>query len=170
MSGFAGFFRDRFVLSSRNHACVGVLLIRLERRLRAVHFRHIRPQLLRTVATALADMKRNDLACRLVHSDPAPLRSGLLLPEAPHLVCFNLKTPHEPIPWGRNGLHLEMIRQRLKTSDDTRQEPPDTDANRAANAVQGDFSQRKRSTTVRCSSPIPRLSACKTHARPHALH
>lgn len=101
--GFTDFFRDRFVLLSWDHALVGFILIRIEHRLRALHLWQIRPQLLRTITTAIADVKRNDLACLLVHGDPEPLLVGLLFHEATHLIRFHLKTPYDHILWGRHG-------------------------------------------------------------------
>ena len=53
MIGFAGVFRDRFVPLCWNHPCIGVVLIRIERRLRAVRLRQVRPQLFRAVTAAI---------------------------------------------------------------------------------------------------------------------
>ena len=60
--GFPGFLRDGFGASHRNHAVIGVILIRMERGLLTVYRRDLGPQRFGTVATAIADVKRNDLA------------------------------------------------------------------------------------------------------------
>ena len=79
MIGFPRVLRDGFVLCRRNDPCVDGILIDIERRLLTVHRRKIRPQLLRTLVTAIPDMERNDLPCLFVHGDPDPLFVGLFL-------------------------------------------------------------------------------------------
>ena len=139
MIDFPGVLRDGFVLCRRNDPCVDGLLIGRECRLLTVHRRKIRPQLLRTLVTAIPDMERNDLPGLFVHGDPDPLFVGLLLHKAPHLVRFHFKTPNKHIPGRRHGPHMQMIRQGRKAGDDKVHEPSDTDANRAAHAMEGDF-------------------------------
>src|SRR5262249_9978955 len=92
----------------------------------------------RAFATAISDVKRDDVARLLVHGNPDPLPVGLLLHEALHLVGFRLKTPHDHVTWGRHGLYMQMIRQRLKAGHHEVHEPPDTDPNGATDAVQID--------------------------------
>jgi hypothetical protein len=71
-----------------------------------VHRGKVCPQLFRTVVTAIPHVERDDLTRPLVHGDPNPLLVGLLLHEAPHLICFNLKTSNDHIMWGRHGLYM----------------------------------------------------------------
>ena len=54
--GFPGFLRDGFVSSHRNHALIGVILIRMKRGLFPVYQRELGPQLFGTVATAIPPM------------------------------------------------------------------------------------------------------------------
>ena len=77
--GFAGFFGDGFVLHRRNDPCVDGILIRIEHRLLAVHRRKIRPQLFRTVVTAIPNVERANLPGLLIHGKPHPLLVGLFL-------------------------------------------------------------------------------------------
>jgi hypothetical protein len=58
---FPGFLRDGFVPSSRHHPFGGFLLIRMKCGLVMGHPRHIGPELLGTVATAMANVTRNAL-------------------------------------------------------------------------------------------------------------
>lgn len=139
MIGCAGVFRDRFVPLCWNHPCIGVVLIRLARRLRAVRLRQVRPQLFRAVTAAIADVKGNDLTRLLVHGDPDPLPIGLLLHETPHFVGFRLKTSYDHIIRGDNGLPIQMIGQCSKAGNHEVHEPADTDTNGATDAVQRDF-------------------------------
>jgi hypothetical protein len=117
VSSFPGFLGDGLMLSSRNHAFVDFILIRKERRLLTVHRGKGCPQLFRTVVTAIPHVERDDLTRLLVHGDPDPWFVGPLLHDAPHLIGFHLKTSNDHITWGRNGLHMQMIRQRLKARD-----------------------------------------------------
>jgi hypothetical protein len=43
------------------HTCVDLVLIHKQRSLLAIHRRHVRPQLLRTLSTAVADVQGNDV-------------------------------------------------------------------------------------------------------------
>ena len=61
MIRFAGVLRDGFVLCRRNDPGVDRILIGIECRLLTVHRRQIRPQLPRTLVTAIPDMEGNDL-------------------------------------------------------------------------------------------------------------
>src|SRR6516164_4534515 len=67
MVGFAGVLRNGFVLCRRNDPGVDRILIYIECRLLTVHRRQIRPQLPRTLVTAIPDMEGNDLQCLFVH-------------------------------------------------------------------------------------------------------
>ena len=136
--GFAGVFGDRLVPLCWNHSCIGVVLIRMEPSLFTVHLGQVRPQLFRAFTTTISDMKCDHLARLLVHGSPDPLPVGLPLHKAPHLVGFRLKTPHDHITWGCNRLYMQMTRQRLKAGNHEVDEPPDTDPNGAADAVQRD--------------------------------
>src|SRR5882672_1653768 len=84
-------------------------------------------------------MKRDDLARLFVHGDPDPVWGGLLLHKTPQLVCLHVQTSDKHSMGGRNGLHMEMLRHRRKAGNYEVHEPPDTDTNGTANAVQGDL-------------------------------
>jgi hypothetical protein len=135
MIGFPGVLRDGFVLCRRNDPCVDGIWIGIERRLLTVPRRQIRPQLLRTLVTAIPDVERHDLPGLFVHGDPDPLFVGLCFHKAPHLVRFHLKTPNEHIPGRGHGPSMQMVRQHCKAGDHKVHEPLDTDANGAANAM-----------------------------------
>ena len=137
--GFAGFFGDGFMLCRRNDPGVDGILIRRERRLLAVCCRYIRPQLFRTLMTAIPHVERNDLPCLLVHGDPDPLLVSLFRHKAPHLVRFYLKTPDDHLSWSRDRPHMQMIRQRRKAGSYKAHKPSDTDTHGPANAMEGDF-------------------------------
>src|SRR5262252_371667 len=113
------------------------ILIRIEGRLLAVHRRQIGPQLLRALMTAITDVESNDLPRLLVHRDPHPWLVGLFRHEAPHLIRFHLQTPDDHLPGSRDRQHMEMIRQRRKASDDKAHQPPDTDTDCPADAMEG---------------------------------
>ena len=84
--GFASFLRDGFVSLRWNHPCVSVILVRMKRGLFPVYQRDLGSECFGTVATPIADMKRNDLACLRIHGNPDPLPVGLLLHKTPHLI------------------------------------------------------------------------------------
>jgi len=139
MVGCPGVLRDGCVLRYWNNPRVDGILIGIECRLLTGDCRNIGPQLFRTVGAAGSHRERNDWPCLLVHRDPDPLFTRLLLHEAPHLVHFDLKTPYEHIPGRGHGPHIQMVRQRRKTGNHKIHEPSDTDADRTANAMEGDF-------------------------------
>lgn len=80
--GFPGFLRDRFGLSRRNHAGVGIIWIRVKGGLLAVDRRNVGPHLSAPLSTAIPHMKRNDVARLPGHRNPDPLLVGLLPHEA----------------------------------------------------------------------------------------
>jgi hypothetical protein len=84
--GFPGFLGDGFVSNRWNDALRGVILIRMERGLFTVHSRELGPQRFDAVATAIADVKRHDLAGVGVHGEPKLLRVGFLPHKAPQLI------------------------------------------------------------------------------------
>src|SRR5262249_22928056 len=83
--------------------------------------------------------ERNDLPGLLVHSEPHPLLVGLVLHEAPHLIGFHLQTPDEHLPRSRDRQHMQMIRQRCKAGGYKAHQPPDTDADGTADAMEGNL-------------------------------
>jgi hypothetical protein len=89
--GFAGMLRDGLVPLCRNHSGIGVVLIRTECGLRTVHPRDLGPQLLGTVTTAIAHVKRHDLARLGLHRNPEPWPIGLLRNKAPQLISFGFQ-------------------------------------------------------------------------------
>jgi hypothetical protein len=81
-----GEWEDRMLVET-----VDFILVRVEGRLFTVYHRKIRPELLAAVATAIPDMKRNDLAGDRIHSDPDPLFVRFLLHKAPHFIGFRFQ-------------------------------------------------------------------------------
>src|SRR5262245_51641333 len=77
---------------------------------------------------------------------------AFFLHKAPHLVRFHLQMPDDHIPGRCHGPHMLMVRQRCKAGGDKMHEPSDTDANRAANAMEGDFltESRDRDHSITC--------------------
>jgi hypothetical protein len=138
MLGFLGVLRDGLVWRYRHHPRIDSRLIGRECRLLTVDCRNIGPPLLRTVVAAVSRGERHDWPRLRVHRDPDPWFVRLLLHEAPHRVRFHLKTPDEPIPGSRYGQHMQMVRQRRKADSPQTHEPSETDANRAAHAMEGD--------------------------------
>src|SRR5215510_10440679 len=139
MIGFAGMLCDGFVLRRGNDPGVDRILIRIEHRLLAVHRRQIGPQLLRTRVTAIPDVEGNDLPCLLVHSEPHPLLVGLLLHEAPRLIRFHLQTLNDHLPGSHDRQYMQMIRQRRKAGNHQAHQPPNTDADCTADAMEGNL-------------------------------
>src|SRR5262249_38203870 len=91
-----------------------------------------------TVVAAVSHVKRHELPRLLVHRAPDPLCVRLLLHEAPHRVRFHLKTPDEPIAGRGHGPHMQMVKQRCTAGSQKTHAPSETDANRAAKAMEGD--------------------------------
>ena len=139
MIGFPGVLRDGFVLRRRNDPGLDRILIGIEHRLLTGHRGQIRPQLLRTLVTAIPDMEGKDLPCLFVHGDPHPLLVSLFRHEAPHLIRFHLQTPDGHLPGNHYRQHMEMIRQGRKAGDDKVHQPPETDAHCTTDAMEGDF-------------------------------
>ena len=77
--GFPRFLRDGFMPLCRDDPLVGVVLIRMEGRPFAVYYGDVGLQRFSAVATAIPDVKRNDLACLGIHGDPHPLLVRFLL-------------------------------------------------------------------------------------------
>jgi hypothetical protein len=127
------------VLRRRHDPCVDGLLIRIERRLLAVHHRKVGPSLFRTLVTAITDVERKDVPCLLVHGNLHSWRVRFLRHTAPQLTGFHLQTPNERVPRSRDRPHRQMIRQRGKAGSHKTREPSDTDAHGPANAMQRDF-------------------------------
>jgi hypothetical protein len=68
--GEPGCLRDRFVAVGGNHAGIHYILIRVERGLLSIHRWKVRPQLPCALATAITNMKGNDLAGGSVDGQP----------------------------------------------------------------------------------------------------
>ena len=74
--GFARQLADRFVLRRRHHLRIDDILLRVQRGVLTVGWRHLRPQVLGTFVAAIAHVKGNDLAGLGIQSDPHPLLVG----------------------------------------------------------------------------------------------
>src|SRR5262249_37603612 len=59
--------------------------------------------------------------------------------EAPPLIRFHLQPPDEHFPGSHDRQHMEMSRQGHKAGDDTVHQPPEPDAPRTTEAMEGDF-------------------------------
>jgi hypothetical protein len=135
--GFPGFLRDGLVSSHRNHALIGVILIRMERGLLTVYQRDLGPQFFGIVATAIPDVKRHGLAGGGVHGDPNPLPVGLLLRKAPHLIGFGFQPWKHHVGWAIRELNMSVIRTGGKALHHKVQEPRETDTHRPTDPAQG---------------------------------
>jgi hypothetical protein len=103
---FPRFLRDGLVSIRWYHALVGFILICVECGLFTVHLWNSRSQFFGTVATAIADVKRHDLARLLIQGDLDPWLVGLLLHEAAHLIGFSLQMAQHHLARTPCGLHL----------------------------------------------------------------
>jgi len=84
-------------------------------------------------------MESHDLTCLFVHGDPHPLLVRFFRYEAPHLIRFHLQTPDDHFPGSHDRQPMKMIRQGRKAGDEKVHEPPETDAHRTTDALEGDF-------------------------------
>ena len=105
----------------------------------AAHYhRQIRPQLPRTLVTAIPHMEGNDLPCLFVHGNPHPWLMRFCRHDAPHLIRFHLQTPADHFPGSHDRQHMEMSRQGRKAGDEKVHQPPETDAHCTTDAMEGD--------------------------------
>ena len=139
MIGCAGVLRDGLVLCRRNDPSVDRLWLRIACRPLTVHRRQIRPQRLRARVIAIPDMEGQDVPRLLVHGDPPPWLVRFFRHDAPYLIHFHLQTPDEHFPGRHDRQHMEMIRQGRKAGDDKVHQPPEIDAHRTTDAMEGDF-------------------------------
>ena len=112
--GFAGQFADGVVLCSGNDTDIDHILVRITRRLLTIDFRNVGPQLPSPFATAIPDVKGNDLTALGLHCKPSPLLVRLLLHETRHFIGFDLKRLDHDVRVTRDRLDIEMIGQSLK--------------------------------------------------------
>ncbi len=134
--GFPRVLRDGFVPLRWNHACVGVLLIRMEDGLFLVDQRNLGPERFGTLTTAITHVKRNDLAGDGVHSDPDPLLVGFPLHKAPHLVGFGFQPAQHHVRWTLRQLDVQVIRTSRKALHHKVQEPREADTHGTADPTQ----------------------------------
>jgi hypothetical protein len=87
-------------------------------------------------------VKGNDLPGGSVEGQPQPLLVRLSLHKAVHFVGFRLDPSDDHLAGMAWRLDMQMGRRRLKAVNHKVHEPPDTDANRTANTVYGDFLQQ----------------------------
>lgn len=131
--GFAGQFTDGLMLRSGDDPNIDDILVRIKRRLLTIGFRNVSPQLPGAFATAIPDVKANDLAALGVHRQPYPLLVRLLLHETRHFVGFHLKTLDHDVRSARDRHDIQMIGQRLKLGNDKLQQPFESHPRRPAN-------------------------------------
>jgi len=136
--GFAGFFRDGLVTLSRDDALLHFLLIGMKGSMVLLDLRNRGPQGFGTLAAAIADVKRNNLAGLGVHGDPHPLLLVLLLHKAPHCVRFSLELVDEYVGWTGGKPSMEMIGAVCQAFDHEVQQPRQADTYRTAHPTQGD--------------------------------
>jgi hypothetical protein len=96
---------------------VNHILIGIEGGLLTIHRWQIRPQLPGTLATAIADVKSDDLPRESVHSQPNPLFIRLFPDKAVHLVGFGLKASDDDLARVAGQSYLQMIWSCLKAFD-----------------------------------------------------
>jgi hypothetical protein len=131
---FPGVFRNSLVPLHRNHACARFVPIRMKPGLLARRYRDIGPECFGTVATPIADMKRHDLACLRVHSDPDPWLVGSLPHNAPKLVGFSLV--NNDLGWPCRSPDMEVIGTRRTAFHHIGQQPRETDTYRTTDPAQ----------------------------------
>jgi uncharacterized protein YjbI with pentapeptide repeats len=136
--GFPSFLRDGFMPLCRNDPLIGIVLIRMEGSLFAVHHGDVGPQRFGAVTTAIPDVKRNDLACLSIHSNPDPRLMGFLLYKAPHLIGFGFQLSNHDVCWLLWQLDVSMVGTGRKALDHTVQEPGEADAHGTADTAQRD--------------------------------
>jgi hypothetical protein len=110
----------------------------MKRGLFTVYQRDLGPECFGTVATPIAGMKRNDLACLRVHGDPDPLPVGLLLHKTPHLIGLSFQLSYHHGGWMTWDPDMEVIGADSKAFHHTVQEPRQTDAHDTADPTQRD--------------------------------
>jgi hypothetical protein len=138
MVSFAGFLRDGLMPLRRNYPCVSVILVRMKRGLFSVYQRDLGPECFGTVATPIADMKRDDLACLCAHGDPDPLPVGLLLHKTPHLIGLSFQPSHHHVGWMTGDPDMEVIGAGGKAFYHKVQQPRQTDTHGTADAAERD--------------------------------
>ena len=104
--GFPGFLRDRCVALGRDDTLIHVILIRVKRGVCLIDLGYLTPQGFGTFAATVVDVKRNNLARRGVHGQPAPLLVGLLLHEALHVVGFSLEFVNQYVGWTQGESYM----------------------------------------------------------------
>ena len=132
--GCSGVLGDGLVLLRWDHPFIDSILVRVKHCLFTIAQRTIR--VLATLAAAISDMKRNDLAGDRIHGDPDPLFLGFLLYQAPHLIGFRFQSRqhHRCRPCGE--LHVEIIGTGRKAFHHKVQEPCEADTHGTADPGQ----------------------------------
>ncbi len=135
MIRFTGTLSDSLMLGRRKHTGVSRVAIGIECRALTIHCGNPGPELLGTGLAAVANMKGQDLARLLIHGKPDLALVRFFLHETPQLVCLNVQTPEEHLTARCNGLQLQMVRHRGKTSSHEIHKPPETYADGATDAT-----------------------------------
>jgi hypothetical protein len=135
---FASFLGDRFVSLRRNHPGVSVILVRMKRGLFPVYQRDLGPEYFGTIATPIADVKRNHLAGGGVHGDPDPLLVGSLRHETPHLIGFGFQPSKHHVRGTRWNPDIEVIRAGGKAFHHKAQQLRETGTHGAADSAERD--------------------------------
>src|SRR5262249_51721093 len=131
------------VSSCRNHRRVDCVLVGVEYRLLLIHGWESLPESGGALATAVADVEGEDLACSRLHGNPDPLAVRLLAHQAPELLPLG----PQPLQDHRRGtscwLGMEIFGGCLKPRAHKLQEPLQPDAHRAADPPQRDSLQEE---------------------------
>ena len=122
-----------------NNTFVDHILIRIERGLLSIHRWQVRPTLPRTLAAAIANVKRDDLPRYSVEGQLKPLPVRLVLDKAVHLIRFHLDASQHHLVRTQRWLYMQMLWSGLKAGDREVHEPPNADPNGTAHPMQGDF-------------------------------
>lgn len=132
MIGFAGQCGDSTGLGCGKDTVVDCVAIRLEPRVRPIHYWNLSPQFFGTLPTTVPNVKGQPLPCVSLQREPEPLPVCLLPDKAPHLVgfCFQLVLQHSLAPC--RVFDMEMSGSCLKALDHQVQQPSEADAHCAA--------------------------------------
>ena len=121
----AGRLGDSARLGRGNNPRVDDILIGGERRVFLIPGGNFLPPGLGALATAVDDVRGNDLAGRSIHGNPCPLPVLLLPHIAPQLVQLCLRPLQDHRRGACRRLDVEIVGGRLESFDHELQEPPE---------------------------------------------
>jgi hypothetical protein len=97
----------------RNHTDITFIKIGVEKSIISIKLRDSFPQFSGTIPTPVTDVKRDDLSCRHIQSNPDPLLVIFGLHEAPHLISLNVNPMNYHAFYLAERYEIKMVWQRL---------------------------------------------------------